>query len=70
MPIPTSQPAAPEIITELVECRCVKSKCVSRCSCKQNNLNLSELCTCGADDDLCENAQGVPLIEDESDYDE
>ena len=25
MPFPTSQPAAPEIITELVKCRCVKS---------------------------------------------
>ena len=41
---------------QLVKCGCKKSNCSSKCSCQQNNLACTELCTCGADEDVCTNS--------------
>ena len=62
LPITTMVPPAPASITHLVKCGCKKNNCQSNCSCRSQQLNCSELCLCGADEDVCENvSQDHPL---------
>ena len=60
---------APGTITQLIKCGCKKSRCASHCSCRLNNLNCSELCMCGADEEVCANVRkellGIDENEDE-----
>jgi hypothetical protein len=53
VPITTKDPPAPESITCLIKCGCQKTKCTSHCSYRAQNMNCSEMCMCGADDDMC-----------------
>src|SRR6218665_3025897 len=45
----------PAYTTYLVKCGCKQSKCCSKCSCRSQQLNSSEMCPCGAHKDVCEN---------------
>src|SRR6218665_1217226 len=57
--ITTLIPLAPTFITfityYLVICGCKQNKCCSKCSCRSQQLNCSEMCPCGAHKDVCEN---------------
>ena len=51
-------PPAQKAVLELVRCKCVKQMCrTARCSCKRANVVWTEMCTCEASDDICENTQ-------------
>ena len=69
VPVTTEDPPAPGTITQLIKCGCKKSRCASHCSCRLNNLNCSELCMCGADEEVCANVRkellGIDENEDE-----
>ena len=55
LPVPSKEKPAPDAILQLVKCGCKKSSCMSSlCSCVQNNLVSTEMCFCGADDDICQ----------------
>ena len=64
-PILSRLPPAPESVTQLVRCRCVKSMCDARCSCKQNGIECTELCTCEANPEMCKNVQHLNIDESE-----
>lgn len=70
LPITTKVPPAPESITHLVKCGCKKNNCRSNCSCRSQQLNCSEMCLCGADDDVCENVSHDHLIGIDDDEEE
>ncbi len=57
VPVLMMLPSAPEAVIELVKCNCKKSHYAqsSRCSCRSNNLNCTEMAACGADEDACQN---------------
>ena len=58
LPVPSKEKPAPDAILQLVKCGCKKSSCMSSlCSCVQNNLVCTEMCFCGADDDICQNTE-------------
>ena len=58
LPVPSREKPAPDTILQLVKCGCKKSSCLSSLfSCVQNNLVLTEMCFCGADDDICQNTK-------------
>lgn len=69
VPVTTRDPPAPATITQLTKCGCKKTGCTSRCSCRSLNINCSEMCLCGADEEVCRNtSQGDLLgIDDEDD---
>ena len=69
-PILSKMPPAPESVTELVRCGCSKSLCNARCSCKQNNLECTELCKCEANPESCMNTQQDCMSDQETDSDE
>jgi len=71
MSIPTKDPPAPDAVTHLIKCWCKKTSCRSHCSCRSQHLNCSEMCACGADEDLCSNISQALLgiKEDEEDGD-
>ena len=52
VPVTTRDPPAPATITQLIKCGCKKSQCTSHCSCRSQNLNRSEMCMCGADEEV------------------
>lgn len=69
--ISTMEPPAPTAVTHLIKCGCKKSNCKSHCSCRSHNLNCSEMCMCGAEEDVCSNTNnGVLLGIDENDDEE
>lgn len=59
-------PIAPDSILQLVRCRCVKSQCSGRCSCRENSMSCTELCAC--DPDSCRNVHD-PAAGDNEDND-
>ena len=64
MPKLSDEFSAPSAVVELVKCGCVKSKCLKKCSCKQNKLPCTELCRCEGGED-CENSEiSHGIIED------
>ncbi len=73
VPVKMTLPPAPNAVIALIKCRCIKSVCKekSRCSCRLAGLNCTEMCTCGADADLCENklTDSAFVIGDETDSD-
>ena len=37
----------PEAILELINCNCIKSKCITnKCSCRANSLVCTDVCNC------------------------
>lgn len=57
---------APDAIITLVKCNCDKSKCANnQCSCRKVNLNCTELCGCGAEEDRCENHEAEEEVSNE-----
>lgn len=59
IPVMTTLPPAPDTLLQLVKCGCSKTACeTSRCKCKANNLFCTDLCVCGAEDDMCKNVAG------------
>lgn len=58
-------PLAPDSILQLVRCKCTKSQCSGRCSCRENQMPCTELCKC--DPDGCKNLADVGEASDESD---
>ena len=54
VPVPTTEPPAPQAVVELVKCTCVKTHCES-CSCKKHNMFCTEMCSCAAGDNICQN---------------
>ena len=47
---------APDTVLHLVKCNCLKSRCLTnRCTCRNAELNCTELCGCVNDDDVCAN---------------
>ena len=67
--LPTTLPAAPSAVLELVSCSCKKSKCVGgNCSCKTANLVCTDLCQCNECDN--EEPSNVIMEQDDSDQDE
>ncbi len=68
LPTPTKDPPAPADITHLIKCGCKKTKCMSHCSCRSQYLNCSEMCMCGADEEVCSNtSQERPIGIDDDD---
>ena len=68
VPITTKDPPAPAAITHLIKCNCTKTQCMSRCSCRSQYLNCSEMCMCGADEEVCGNTgQERPMGIDDTD---
>jgi len=71
VPVPTRDPPAPTTVTHLIKCGCNKSSCRSHCSCRSQRLNCSEMCMCGADEEICCNVSqtlmGIDDDEDEGD---
>lgn len=65
LPILSRVPLAPDSILQLVRCKCTKSQCGGRCSCRENDLPCTELCKC--DPDGCKNLADVGDGNDESD---
>ena len=63
----SSIPLAPDSILQLVRCKCTKSQCSGRCSCRENQMPCTELCKC--DPDGCKNLADVGEASDESDTD-
>ena len=61
----TSIPLAPDSILQLVRCKCSKSQCNGRCSCRENKMPCTELCNC--DPDGCKNLVDGHDVSDESD---
>ena len=55
VPVPTRDPPAPATVIDLVKCGCKKTSCTSHCSCRSQGLNCSEMCLCGADEEVCSN---------------
>ncbi len=53
--VPTLNPPAPKAVVELIRCQCLRSKCETRCSCKQHNMYCSEMCVCASNIDNCQN---------------
>ena len=47
-----------------------QSQCISHCSCPSQNLNCSEMCMCGADEELCGNVSKAHLLRIDNDDDE
>ena len=58
IPILSEAPIAPESVIELVRCGCGVSKCSNRCTCRLNNLNCTEICKCGADEECLNTGAG------------
>ncbi|KAK2157490.1 hypothetical protein LSH36_190g02060 [Paralvinella palmiformis] len=55
-------PPVPASITHLVKFSCKKSKCRSSYSCRSQNLSCSEMSTCDADEEECDNvSQDLPI---------
>ena len=52
IPILSEVLIAPESVVELVRCGCRMSKCSKRCTCRLNNLDCTEVCKCGADEEF------------------
>ncbi|KAJ8387994.1 hypothetical protein AAFF_G00147850 [Aldrovandia affinis] len=55
VPVATRYAPAPATITHLIKCGFKKTYCMSHCSCRSQNLNCSEMCLCGADEEVCGN---------------
>jgi len=55
VPVPTRDPATPATDTHLIKCGCKKTSCTSHCSCRSQGLNCSEMCLCGADEEVSSN---------------
>ena len=68
--IPTVEPPAPSAVIHLIKCGCKKNKCQSHCSCRSQNLNCSELCMCGADEEVCNNVSLGNILRLDEDEDE
>ena len=59
----TTMGPAPEVILQLVKCGCTYKKCTTlRCKCKSNTMFCTELCTCGTEDESCNNI----MLDDQS----
>jgi len=71
VPVPTRDPPAPATVTHLINCGCKKTSCTSHCSCRSQGLNCSEMCLCGADEEVCSNVNqallGIEEDEEEGD---
>lgn len=72
VPITTKIPPAPAAVSNLIKCGCKKTNCRTHCTCRSQGLNCSEMCNCGADEDVCSNTeQEKPLaIDDDEEEDE
>ena len=70
VPVPTRDPPAPAMITNLVKCGCKKTGCRSHCSCRSQHLNCSEMCLCGAEEDICSNISQTVMGIDDDEEDE
>jgi len=68
-PVPTRDPLAPATVTHLVKCGCKKTSCTSHCSCRSQGLNCSEMCLCGADEEVCSNVTQALFGDDEEEGD-
>lgn len=60
--------AAPQGLLELTVCKCIKSRCKSKCVCKENELACTEACGCMGDD--CENPHTHSYASDDDDDDD
>ena len=69
-PVVSTVAPAPEAVVELVKCSCVASRCSGRCSCKSHSLPCTELCKCGASEEMCDNQNTGEINDENSDTDE
>ena len=60
-PVPTRDPPAPAAVTHLIKCGCKKTSCTSHCTCRSQGLNCSEMCLCGANEEVCSNVNQMLL---------
>jgi hypothetical protein len=65
VPVLSEVQAAPEAVVELYRCYCGVSKCAGRCTCKTNNLECTELCSCEASEDCCNTPTLVVAVDDD-----
>jgi len=52
VPVPTRDPPVQATVTRLVKCGCKKTSCTLHCSCRSQGFNCSEMCLCGADEEV------------------
>ncbi len=58
-PVTCIEPCAPQGLLELTKCSCMKRRCAPPCRCNLNNLPCTEMCSCGGNEDLCDNTSAV-----------
>lgn len=66
LPVMCDMPCAPQELVSSVRCSCVKSRCQASCKCAQNGVPCTEMCSCSAETDKCENVGDL----DDVDYDD
>lgn len=63
-PVLNLKDCAPESVLDLVRCGCRKTFCTKKtCKCFSQNLKCTEMCTCGGEEEKCENRQQEPEVE-------
>ena len=70
VPVTAQDPPAPATIIHLIKCGCKKTFCMSHCSCRSQNLNCTEMCLCGADEEVCANVSQGHLMGIDKDEDD
>ena len=55
VPVMCDLPSGPEELLSIVRCSCGPSKCAPPCKCFMNGLSCTEMCSCSADIEKCDN---------------
>jgi hypothetical protein len=72
-PILCDLPCAPDDVLNVIKCSCQKGRCAPPCKCamQQPPLRCTEMCTCGGEEELCDNVyESSDIDSDESNSDD
>ena len=61
------QRPAPDAVLHLIKCCCTKGCGTNRCQYRKPELNCTDLCACGDDDEPCVNCPSDPSSAQEND---